>query len=70
MQDHSNRWDPRMRWIERRSCVPMAVKPCVRAQEVLDDDARVDGAAVPKEHHRSTQMPEKVDLRPAHHRTD
>ncbi len=39
---------------------PMDVKPCVRAQEVLDDDAPVNGAAIPQEHHRSTQMPQKV----------
>ncbi len=39
---------------------PLDVKPCVLAQEVLDDDAPVNGAAVPQEHHRSTQMPQKV----------
>ena len=39
---------------------PMDVKPFVLAQEVFDDDAPVNGAAVPKEHHRSTQMPQKV----------
>ena len=38
----------------------MDVKPCMRAQEVVDDDPPVHGAAVPQEHHRSTQMPEKV----------
>lgn len=43
---------------------PIDVKPCVLAQEVLDDDALVDGAAVPQEHHRSTQMPEKVAQEP------
>ena len=42
----------------------MDVKSCVLAQEVLDDDARVDGAAVPQEHHRPTQMPEKVAQEP------
>ena len=42
----------------------MDVKPFVLAHEVLDDDALVDGTAVPKEHHRSTQMPEQVAQEP------
>jgi len=38
----------------------MDMKPLMLAKEIFDDDAPVDGAAVPKEHHRSTQMPEEV----------
>lgn len=35
-------------------------KPLMLAKEILHDDAPVDCAAVPKKHHRSTQMPEEV----------
>ncbi len=38
----------------------MGMKPLMLAKEISDDDAPVNGAAVPKEHHRSTQMPQKV----------
>ena len=38
----------------------MNVKPFMLAEEISDDDAPVNRAAVPKEHHRPTQMPEKV----------
>lgn len=30
------------------------------AQEVLDDEALVDGASIPKQHHRSPQVPEQI----------
>ena len=39
---------------------PMHVEPLVAAQKLLDDDAPVDGAAIPEEHNQPTQVPEKV----------
>ena len=36
------------------------MQPFVLAYEISDDDAPVNRATVPKEHHRPTQMPEKV----------
>lgn len=36
------------------------MKPVVLAQEVLDDDAFVDRASIPKQHHRSPQMPKQI----------
>src|SRR3989338_3132197 len=36
------------------------MKPVMLAQEVLDDDAFVDGASIPKQHHRSPQMPKQI----------
>ena len=39
---------------------PIDVKPCVLAQEVLDDDALVDGAAVPEQHRWPPQMTKQV----------
>ena len=38
----------------------MNMKPLMLTEEISDDDAPVNRAAVPKEHHRPTQMPEKV----------
>jgi len=36
------------------------MKPLVPAQEFFDDDALVDGAAVPEQHHRPPQMAKQV----------
>ncbi len=38
----------------------MHQEPLVLANELLDDDAPVDGAAIPEQHHRSAQVPEEV----------
>lgn len=38
----------------------MGVKSLVLAQELLDDDALVDGAAIPEQDNRSPQVPEEV----------
>lgn len=45
-------------WRVRRKAEDM--KPPVPAKEFFDDDALVDGAAVPEQHHLSTQMAEQV----------
>jgi hypothetical protein len=34
----------------------MDMKPLMLAKEIFDDDAPVDCAAIPKEHHCSTQV--------------
>lgn len=39
---------------------PMHLEPLVAAQKLLNDDAPVDGAAIPKEYNRPAQVPEKV----------
>lgn len=39
---------------------PMRMEPAVVAEELLDDCAPVDGAAIPQEHNRCAQMPEEV----------
>ena len=36
------------------------IEPLVLANELLDDEAPVDGAAIPEQHHRSAQVPEEV----------
>lgn len=38
----------------------MHMEPFVLANELFDDDAPVDGAAIPEQHHRSAQVPEEV----------
>lgn len=38
----------------------MHMEPLVLANELLDDEAPVDGATIPEQHHRSVQMPEEV----------
>lgn len=38
----------------------MNMKPLMLLDEVTDDDASVDGAAIPKEHNRPTQVPKEV----------
>ena len=38
----------------------MHMESLVLANELLDDDAPVDGAAIPEQHHRSAQVPEEV----------
>ena len=49
-------------WVKLRGIrgEAMNVKSFMLAEEVSDDDAPVNRAAVPKEYHRPTQMPEKV----------
>jgi hypothetical protein len=39
---------------------PMHMQPLVLAQKLLDDDAPVDGATIPKQYNRSEQVPEKM----------
>ena len=39
---------------------PMHMEPLVVVEELLDDDAPVDGAAIPEQDHRCAQMPQKV----------
>ena len=38
----------------------MHMEPLMLANELLDDDAPVDGAAIPEEHNRSAQVAQKV----------
>ena len=38
----------------------MHMEPLVLANELLDDEASVDGAAIPEQHHRSAQVAQKV----------
>ena len=38
----------------------MYMEPLVLAKELLDDDAPVDGAAIPEQHNRSAQVPVEV----------
>ena len=38
----------------------MHQEPLVLANELLDDEAPVDGAAIPEQHNRSAQVPEEV----------
>lgn len=40
------------------------IQPSLLAQEVLDDEALMDGASIPKQHHRSPQLPKQTPQEP------